>query len=85
MGSHWFRLAVLLGWTLGFYAGQRPIAAAFLAVLCLGASAMIGILVGVIALGARGRKAKVPFGPALFMGTLLCILLAQPILQPFGV
>ncbi len=85
MGFGDVRLAVLLGWTLGFYAGQRPIAGAFLAVLCLGASAMIGILVGVIALGARGRKAKVPFGPALFMGTLLCILLAQPILQPFGV
>lgn len=85
MGFGDVRLAVLLGWTLAFYAGTRPLAGLYLAVTCLALSSMIGLLVGVLALGARGRKAQVPFGPALVAGTLVCIALAEPILEPFGV
>jgi hypothetical protein len=36
-------------------------------------------------LGARGRKAKVPFGPSLVMAAYFCIALAPEILEPFGV
>jgi leader peptidase (prepilin peptidase)/N-methyltransferase len=85
MGFGDVRLATLLGWTLGFCAGTRPVAGLILAVTCLALSSMIGLLVGVVALGARGRKAQVPFGPALFTGALLCCALAEPILEPFGV
>lgn len=85
MGFGDVRLATLLGWTMGLYAGTRPVAGAFLAVICLAMSSMIGLVVGIVALGARGRKAQVPFGPALAAGAFLCIVLAEPILEPFGV
>jgi leader peptidase (prepilin peptidase)/N-methyltransferase len=85
MGFGDVRLAVLLGWTLGFYAGTRPIAAVFLVVCCFVLASVIGLVVGIVALGARGRKAQVPFGPALIAGALFCIVMAEPILEPFGV
>lgn len=85
MGFGDVRLAVLLGWTLAFYAGTRPLAGLYIALVCLAVSSMIGLVVGIVALGARGRKAQVPFGPALVAGTLVCIALAEPILEPFGV
>lgn len=85
MGFGDVRLATLLGWTLGFYAGTRPLAGLYLAFVCLAVSSMIGLVVGVVALGARGRKAQVPFGPALVAGTFVCIALAPEILDPFGV
>ncbi len=85
MGFGDVRLATLLGWTMGLYAGTRPIAGLYLAVTCLAVSSLIGLVLGVVALGARGRKAQVPFGPALVAGTLVCIALAPQILEPFGV
>lgn len=84
MGFGDVRLAVLLGFALGFYAGTRPIAGVLLALICLAVSSFIGVVLGVVALGARGRKAKVPFGPALVAGAFVCILLAPEILEPFG-
>lgn len=84
MGFGDVRLAVLLGWTVGFYGGSRPIAGVVLSVFVLLAASLIGIAVGVMALGARGRKAKVPWGPSLCSAGYLAIILAQPILEPFG-
>lgn len=85
MGFGDVRLAVLLGWTTGFYSGTEPIAGAILAMVLLFSASVIGILVGVVALGARGRKAKVPWGPSLYAATVLMIVLAEPILDAFGV
>lgn len=85
MGFGDVRLAVLLGWTVGFYGGTEPVAGVILAVCVLLAASVIGIVVGVVALGARGRKAKVPWGPSLFAASLLSIALAEPTLDGFGV
>ena len=79
MGFGDVRLATLLGFTIGFYAEGALLGAAFLSMLCLAGSAVLGILLGVIALGARGRGAKVPFGPSLVAGAFLCIAFAEPI------
>lgn len=83
MGFGDVRLATLLGWTLGFSAGTEPLHGLILAVICIGLSSIIGLGYGVVALGARGRKAQVPFGPALIVGTFICSALAQQILEPF--
>jgi leader peptidase (prepilin peptidase) / N-methyltransferase len=85
MGFGDVRLAVLLGWTLGFYAGTRPMGAVVLGAIGLVVASITGIVLGVVALGARGRKAQVPFGPALVTGTFFCVLLAEQILEPFAV
>lgn len=85
MGFGDVRLAVLLGWTVGFYAGTRPVAGLPMLIVCLTVAALLGMVVGVVALGARGRKAKVPFGPALVAASYFCIAAAPQILEPFGV
>ncbi len=85
MGFGDVRFAVLLGWTVGFYGGAEPVAGGILAAFLLLLAAVLGILVGVVALGARGRKAKVPWGPSLFASALLVIALAEPILDAFDV
>lgn len=83
MGFGDVRLATLLGWTVGFYAGTNPLHAVVLLIICLALASVIGLVVGVVALGARGRKAKVPFGPALVAASFLCIAFAPQILDPF--
>lgn len=85
MGFGDVRLATLLGWTVGFYAGTQAVAGAILAVVLLCVASIVGLVVGIVAMGARGRKAKVPFGPALAAAAYFCILFAQPIVEPFGV
>ena len=50
--------------------------------LLIGLAAIVGLLMGVPGL-LIGRR-QVPFGPALVTGALLCVALAQPILEPFG-
>ncbi|MFV0318607.1 MAG: prepilin peptidase [Microthrixaceae bacterium] len=84
MGFGDVRLVTLLGWNVGFFAGGGLAAPAVLAVICLAIAAMVGLVVGIAALGARGRKAQVPFGPSLVVATYLCIALAPQILEPFG-
>lgn len=84
MGFGDVRLAVLLGWTVGFYGGVEPLAGLLLSVGVLFAASIIGIAVGVIAMGARGRKAKVPWGPSLVGAALLVIYFAEVILGPFS-
>ncbi len=81
MGFGDVRLTTLLGFNIGFYAQGALWGSVFLSMLCLAGSAVLGILMGVIALGARGRGAKVPFGPALVAGAFLCIAFAEPILD----
>ena len=85
MGFGDVRLAVLLGWSVGFFAGVRPMAAVVLLLIALTIAALVGIVIGIVALGARGRKAKVPFGPSLVIAAYFCIALAPEILEPFGV
>lgn len=85
MGFGDVRLALLLGCTVGFYAGTGLIAAMLLLIVCLTLAALLGTVLGVVALGARGRKAKVPFGPALVAASYFCIAAAPQILKPFGV
>ena len=84
MGFGDVRLAALLGFNVGFYALGSVWGAVFLSALCLGGSAVFGVLMGVVALGARGRGAKVPFGPALVAGAFLCIAFATPIVDAFA-
>lgn len=85
MGFGDVRLAVLLGWTVGFYSGTRPIAGLFSVLFVLVVASVLGLIVGIGALGARGRKAKVPWGPSLFAASLLAITVAEPFLNGFGV
>jgi leader peptidase (prepilin peptidase)/N-methyltransferase len=85
MGFGDVRLVVLLGWTVGFVAGARPVAGAVLSLLCLTLAALAGLVIGIVALGARGRKAKVPFGPALILAAWFCVAMAPEILDPFGI
>jgi leader peptidase (prepilin peptidase)/N-methyltransferase len=84
MGFGDVRLTVLLGWSVGFFAGVRPVAAVLLAISCLVIASVVGLVVGVVALGARGRKAQVPFGPALIIAAYTCMLIAPEMLEPFG-
>lgn len=85
MGFGDVRLAVMLGWTVGFYAGAEVIAGVVLNVAVLFVAAVLGLIIGIAVMGARGRKAKVPFGPSLVIAAYVGILLAQPFLEPFGV
>jgi leader peptidase (prepilin peptidase)/N-methyltransferase len=84
MGFGDVRLAVLLGWNVGFFAGSPLLGAVFLGLACMALSALVGIVYGIVALGARGRGAKVPFGPALVAAALFCMAMAGPILEPFS-
>lgn len=85
MGFGDVRLTVLLGWNIGFFSGVRPIAAVLLTLIALVIAALVGIVLGVVVMGARGRKAQVPFGPALIIATFLCVAFAPEILEPFSV
>lgn len=83
MGFGDVRLAVLLGWNVGFVAWMtldRPIGPVFLAVTTLAVGAVLGIVVGIALQVGLGRP--IPFGPALVGGALFALILAHPILQP---
>lgn len=84
MGFGDVRLTVLLGLNVGYAAlaaGFSLGAGALLGVLCLFVSAIVGIVMALPFLGA-GRR-KVPFGPALVIGALVCVTFAAPLLEPF--
>lgn len=79
------RLTVLLGMDVGFAAAAAGFSlggSALLGVLCLFAAAVVGIVMSIPFLGA-GRR-RVPFGPALIVGGLLCVTFAHPLLEPFA-
>lgn len=84
MGFGDVRLAVLVGWTTGFYADGSPLATGILVAIAVFVAAVLGIVIGIGALGARGRKAQVPFGPSIVLGGYTAIVLAAPILEAFG-
>jgi leader peptidase (prepilin peptidase)/N-methyltransferase len=84
MGFGDVRLAVMVGWLVGFYAGSRPMAGVVLGVITLLAASVLGLLIGVVALGLRRRKAQVPFGPGFVLAGFAVALLAQQILGPWN-
>lgn len=83
MGFGDVRLSTLLGYTVGFFAGINQLAPVLLVLGALIIASVLGILLGVVALGARGRKAKVPFGPSLIVGAYVVVLLAEEILGAY--
>jgi prepilin signal peptidase PulO-like enzyme (type II secretory pathway) len=85
MGFGDVRLSVMLGVAVGVAAATTGRGWPWVIVLCmfsLGLAAIVGLLMGVPGL-MIGRR-HVPFGPALVTGALICVALAQPILEPFG-
>ena len=84
MGFGDVRLSVLLGWTVGLVAGTRPVLGVVLVFVGLALAAVLGLVLGLVVLGARGRSAQVPFGPTLVLAAFVCIALSQQILEPFG-
>jgi leader peptidase (prepilin peptidase)/N-methyltransferase len=90
MGFGDVRLAVLLGLVLGWTGAAQEIDGvlvdtglldAFRMFLFGGlAGSVIGSLVGVGAIVARGRRAHFPFGPSLCLGALLVVLFSEPLL-----
>lgn len=78
MGFGDVRLATLLGWTIGAASGSDAlITACWMALLALAVASVLGVVIGVLALGARGLKAKVPFGPPLVAGVFVCLVFAS--------
>jgi leader peptidase (prepilin peptidase)/N-methyltransferase len=84
MGFGDVRLAVLLGWLVGFYSGEALWGAVVLAVLCLLGASVLGVVLGVAVLGVRGRGVQMPFGPSLVAAAFVCCLWADRILEPWG-
>ena len=84
MGFGDVRLATLVGFNVGFFAGVGRLDAVMLSILALAIASLVGVILGFAALGVRGRKAKVPFGPPLLAAGYFCMLLAPQILSPFG-
>lgn len=86
MGFGDVRLTTLLGWTVGFVAyDTRWVQSVFLSVMTLAMAAVLGITFSIIGLTARGRKAKVPFGPPLAIAALFCIAIAPEMLRFFEI
>jgi leader peptidase (prepilin peptidase)/N-methyltransferase len=86
MGFGDVRLAVLLGWTVGFVmADHRPVSSVFAALVCLVVAAVLGLVFGMLVIGARGMRAKVPFGPTLVAAALLVCGLAPHLRHAFKV
>ena len=84
MGFGDVRLATLVGWTVGFSGvGSSPWSAVLLSALTIAVAAVMGLAVGLVVLGVRGRKARVPFGPALVAAGLICIAFARVVLEAY--
>lgn len=84
MGYGDVRLATLLGWNVGFAALvvlDRPIAAVYLTMILLAVAAVVGLTVGIALQVGFGRP--IPFGPPLVVAALFCLMLAEPLLEPF--
>ncbi|MCC6494761.1 MAG: prepilin peptidase, partial [Propionibacteriaceae bacterium] len=80
MGFGDVRLATLLGWCVGFSSGRSYGHSATLSFLTLAAAAVLGLIIGIGALGARGRNAKVPFGPSLLIAGWAVALFAPTVI-----
>lgn len=78
MGLGDVKLAAFLGLGLG-YLGWAHVALGLFASFVLG-----GVLAMVLlALGLRGRKGQIPFGPWLAAGSLVAVLAGQPIIDAY--
>lgn len=84
MGFGDVRLATLLGWTIGFtiYTGSWT-SVGFFAAAMLFCSSIVGIVLGIGGMMTQGRKAKVPFGPALFIAAVTLIAFHAQIIDGF--
>lgn len=80
MGFGDVRLATFVGFNVGFFASQNSISGpVILTVIAMGIAAVLGVVIGIVALGARGRKAQVPFGPSMLAAGFICMVLAERI------
>jgi leader peptidase (prepilin peptidase)/N-methyltransferase len=79
MGFGDVKLSFVLGVALGWVSAATVFLGLFLAFLL---GSVIGILL--IATGRRGRRDHVPFGPFLALGTVLALLLGEPLLALVG-
>lgn len=77
MGLGDVKLALLLGLHLGWL---HPL----LIVFALIAGCLLGIVAGVIALAVRRRSEAYPFGPWLALGTLVCLVWSEQILDVYA-
>ncbi|HEX2698981.1 MAG TPA: prepilin peptidase [Acidimicrobiales bacterium] len=80
MGFGDVRLAGLIGMTVGWLSVGEVLVALFLAFLL---AAVLGV--GLILVGVKGRKDKVPFGPFLAGGAMLAIFFGAQILDWYSV
>lgn len=86
MGFGDVRLATLLGWTVGFGSIDGSwVTACFTGVLTIAAAAVVGIVMSIVGLTARGRHAKVPFAPSLVIAALICVCFAAELLKGFQI
>ena len=76
MGMGDVKLSFSLGLFLGWLGWGQVFLGGFLAFLL---GAVVGVLL--IAVGVKGRKDFVPFGPFLALGTMLTILVGSPVLR----
>lgn len=84
MGFGDVRLAVPLGWVVGFSTIDGTWATAvFCGVAALAYAAVAGILMSFVGLAARGRHAKVPFGPGLVVGAFVIVAFGAELLDGF--
>lgn len=86
MGFGDVRLAVLLGWIIGFEAGPGGhFIAVYGVIVAFVLSSFLGILLGVVSAMAQVRALrKVPFGPTLAAGSFLVCLGIPEIRRAFG-
>jgi len=80
MGFGDVRLAGLIGMLLGWLSIGHVLLGLFLAFL---SAAVVGV--GLVVIGVRGRKDRVPFGPFLALGTIAAVLVGGPVLSWYGV
>jgi leader peptidase (prepilin peptidase)/N-methyltransferase len=78
MGFGDVKVALLLGWFLGWSAADVGDALGRVLVALLAAS-LAGSLVGLVALARRGRGAHYPFGPWLALGVVAVLLLTPAV------
>ncbi len=78
MGLGDVKLSGVLGLYLGWLGSGVLVAGLFLGFLLGG---VVGVLV--LVLGKGGRKTKVPFGPFMLLGTLLAVLIGQPLVDAY--
>ena len=79
MGFGDVKLSLVLGVSLGWVSGALVFLGMFLAFLL---GSVIGILL--ILTKVRGRRDHVPFGPFLAAGTMVALLIGEPILRAVG-